>query len=358
MGDNIKSMCEDFDKEKFEEYINELVRQGVIANTGAVYDEFCDDSIETEHDSEFKKWYPFILKSLASARERYGIKSTYFFFKRHPNANGVAKKHADYYLIEIHSGTIFKLKKIFDFELPKDVLLDSFIQKVDVPVCELMYQFAFEFTFYHELGHLVQFSSDGNDGVIKQFTRGAYDYKKHLLEIDADTFSAVSLATHLIQYADKHRITSREDLMYLVKVSCSSILFYLVNFQASKDEIYYKESTHPHPVVRIFKIIGSIVGHLLQKFNIDFKEAMNETFTFYDAICQGINPSHNALLDQLTSKEILAISQYLNELGEGINRGDISSAMIKWNARVIKKDTGKSFKKKYVKSALSNKRTK
>ncbi len=91
----------------------------------------------------------------------YGIEPGLIFFNPNLSINAAANKVKEYYLITLNKGTVFKLLSTFNDN--PDILnikgLEKY-QKVnkksDYPLNKLMFQLCCHFTFYHELGHLIQ----------------------------------------------------------------------------------------------------------------------------------------------------------------------------------------------------------
>ncbi len=133
-------------------------------------------------------------------------------------------------------------------------LFDNLAPYLDTPINNLMYQAGCHYTFYHEMAHLIQKSDylglnmEENPQPIEFF-----DFNRHLLEIDADTFSALCLGTHIMQYSEKvfGENTSKVLVEALIILFSIPIILYLLSFEGNSKELYYRKSTHPHPAIRL-----------------------------------------------------------------------------------------------------------
>jgi hypothetical protein len=176
----------------------------------------------------------------------------------------------------MNMGTVVRLMEMFkdndnllNIEVHNDLIV--FEKLLDVPINVLMYQNLIHFTFYHELGHLIQKSDYLESGLFENIvTEEDFNFYRHVLELDADEYSTLSIGTHLIQYSDKifGKTVSKEQFENLVVINGCSIFLYLRNFYSNIYELYYFEKTHPHPTIRI----TSIIFTLIQYCNIGLKE--------------------------------------------------------------------------------------
>lgn len=129
-----------------------------------------------------------------------------------------------------------------------------------------MYQLTMHFTFYHELAHLIQNSEYLETYIYETPVEfKSFDLTKHRLELDADNFSGISIATQSQQYAIKQfggDLDSKK-MEALLVIFSSTLLIYLLSCTTTIEKLYYYENSHPHPIVRILNIILNII-HLLQ----------------------------------------------------------------------------------------------
>ena len=170
--------------------------------------------------------------------------------------------------------------------------------------------------------------------------KSAFSIENHLLEFDADQFSSLCIGAHTLQYVKKifgAKLTN-EQLEKIIILICSSALFYILSFRTNKHDIYYKENTHPHPVIRITCIVFHIVGYIFHSlkgegFNveIDIKEMVNKCLDFANKL--SVNKFKDYQIEDykdIIGRDALDITAYLNEIRE-LEAQDKTLASYKWN---------------------------
>lgn len=244
------------------EYVNEIVSE-----TEFKIEEIFDYSNSPYLDN-FSKVYEFYRKTLASNSERFSLNKSYILYLDNRSVNAKACSSEKYNIICINSGLIiFLIQNILEKKEIDEILkLDyqNVYNFLDNPINILMYQVSLHFTFYHELGHLVQKSEILKSYIYERPIESKhFNLKRHKLELDADNFSSFSIGTHIHQYAFKifgENLNSNQ-FESVLEIFCSSILLYFLSFESYKDEIYYEESTHPHPIIRILNVIITITNY-------------------------------------------------------------------------------------------------
>jgi hypothetical protein len=283
------------------EYENEI--KTVLDETDFKSEEIFDFA-DSPYAEELSKVFDFYKTTLTNNSSRFNLKKSYIFYLNNRSVNAKAGTTDKYNLICINAGLmIFLIQNIFEKDEIHE-LLHSDYNKIynflDNPIHILMYQVALHFTFYHELGHLVQNSESLKSFIFERPTEiKEYDLKMHKLEFDADTFSATSISAHIHQYAFKifgEELTSYQ-VESVIEVFSSSILLYFLSFEAYKEEIYYEESTHPHPIIRILNVILTISNYC--KNSPRLKE-------------KGIEINHNKIYDLTIRNAIKIESQIIN----------------------------------------------
>jgi hypothetical protein len=184
---------------------------------------------------------------------------------------GISNKH---FVITINLGLFkFCVENYYNNEdLTKyfQALYPETIMKFDNPVNILAFQICTQFTYYHELAHLFQFSTKKDDLQIQERndldTQVGFDKVKHILEINADTYASISVATHIEQYIDrtfKDNVTTNNTIETLV-FFCCCLLNYTLSFSKKTEDIYFDKNTHPHSFIRLLTSILNITNHLEQ----------------------------------------------------------------------------------------------
>lgn len=247
------------------------------------------DFLGTAGEEEYLESYNFYQEALAKHAD-YGVSPSYFYFKDSSDFNAKARKTKDnFYLIEINKGiteffyrclvTYFDLDN-FD-KLNKYKILESKLQN---PIGELMYQSIMHFTFYHELGHLIQFTESSEKDLNESLISGCkYSVEEHCEELDADLFASISVSTHIYQYFEKYfnGQPNKDSIESYISILTSSIFIYFLSFAEYRNGYYLKENSHPHPLVRIISATARITDyfeHLLKMKGIEIKIDQNEIF--------------------------------------------------------------------------------
>ena len=165
-----------------------------------IYD-FSGSAGENEFQSNFK-----FCQGALHLHKEYGIEPYYFYYRDFSEIDAKARKTQGHYLIGINRGIIefFYRTLVTYFNLQDYDEVYNYIEleeKLANPIGELMYQSILHFTFYHELGHLIQFSKKEIADLCESLIEGAdYSIDLHCEELDADLFASISLSTHFYQY--------------------------------------------------------------------------------------------------------------------------------------------------------------
>ena len=144
------------------------------------------------------------------------------------------------------------------------------INKFDNPINILAFQICTQFTYYHELAHLFQLSSQHDEMTIQERNNKEqtdnFDRTKHILETNADIYASISITTHIERYISKtfkDEVTIENTFETLI-VLCSCLLNYTLSFSEKVEEIYFDKYTHPHSFIRQLNAILNIVNHIEQ----------------------------------------------------------------------------------------------
>jgi hypothetical protein len=316
----------------------------LIENTKITNNYIFDYDISPYFD-EFDKTFSFYQETLKLNSKKYGISPNIIFYNNLKSSNAWAGKYNDYFIVSFNMGLIMNLIETFkeNEDLLKNASLTmiEFEKKLDSPIHQLMYENTVHFTFYHEMAHLIQKSDLLENKIFEHLDNsGGYSENNHLLELDADKFSSLSMGSHILQYAEKifGKEFTKEEFENLLLIFCSSIFLYLLSFESNKVNLYYEKYKHPHPIIRILVIIFTIVGYctesLKQKgviLNINTKDVINKTFGFCETISNQffqdnrINKFYTSL-----QEEGLEILTYIKKL-EQLSLHNKSLSVYKWN---------------------------
>lgn len=226
---------------------------------------------ETPQESKFQDFFS-LGKGAIRIAKMYGVERCHFVFKNDISINARAESVNSEGLILINSGLlVWLIQNFFEQDILHEELSVEYsyvISSFDIKVNHLMYQFNLQFAFYHELAHIIQKSELMKVGLNERADESKeFSYERHKLEIDADSFSSLSLSAHILQYAKKSfgDEIDADKVEALIALLVSSFMIYFLSLD-NESRVYYYEKTHPHPYVRVMNIITIIVGYLKKAF--------------------------------------------------------------------------------------------
>ena len=301
--------------------------------------DYADSIYNEEFDAIFSFYQEVLIRN-----SKFGIKPSILFFNADRNINAKAVKNGKHFIISFNAGTVVGLIQMFrEYE---DIILNEnqqiFESSLDNPINELMYQFAVHYTFYHEMAHLIQKSTFLELGMDENLTSN-HDFSelRHLLELDADEYSAISLGAHIIQYADNlfGATVTKDEIEELIVIGCSAILLYLLSFKTNRLDIYYEEHSHPHPIIRLNWIIFAIISYCENAYrkkaiqmSFNSGELMNKVLIFSRANIDKFFDGKDLISNyfQTIQQEALNIIRYYNKYEE-FKKDNRKLAVHKWN---------------------------
>lgn len=223
----------------------------------------CDifDFDETPNEDLYKRLYQFCRENLNIQIERKNIQHGCFLYSTdfRVNAHACCKDNNSYGII-INMGLIQSCieKYLYNTEL------NTFFEKkqpdlvltMNISLSYLIYQTNTLFTYYHELAHLFQFSKGATVTEFQERSNESDNFNivYHKLEINADTYAAICIATHIYQYINQ------ENVIFIIHLLCACLLDYLISFSHNAP-LYYKMYSHPHSLIRILNVMLSITDH-------------------------------------------------------------------------------------------------
>lgn len=309
------------------------------------------DFAETPNEELYKNYYIFCRENLDIQSAKYNIQPNIFLFRNAFSSNAKAFRTSENnFGIFVNIGLIgYCVDNLLNNENLNSYVDDLFpgtVDYLDIEVSKLAFQIATQFSYYHELAHLIQFSKKAGRFSLKERDEdcNAYDETKHILEINADTFASISIASHIQQYIEKSfgNNVSQQLVEETIVILGSCLLNYITSFYNDLQNIYFAEYSHPHPVLRIFNVILNITFHLnnspylLEKnIIIDSKKMSKDVFDFYkDLETNGVfNTKFSETLDAAANVKD-QIVQHLGMLIES-EVEDYFDAMEKWNEHII-----------------------
>lgn len=251
-----------------------------------------------EGADSFDDFYNFFRENLNT--NEFGIGRAYFYFIDDSNINAFATPRKNgFYLIGISKGLIeiFERKFITYFDIRvfknfKDVL--TLQEKLPDCIGKLMHQDLVLFTYFHELGHLIQFSSNEktNEKEEKLTGNGPFKIEDHVCELDADSFATVCISSYFIRYLEiNSSITlSIEEVKSHLCLTLSSLFIYFFSFVEFEENLYFEKYSHPHPLIRCINSVQQITTYVKEvlndkilNLNLDEEDIFMETFSLTKA---------------------------------------------------------------------------
>lgn len=183
--------------------------------------------------------------------------------------------------------------------------------------------FCITYLFYHELAHIIQlFKVKGNAKFTLQEQNSKekhFNIKNHIYEFDADLFGSGMSSKHLLEKI----INSNSQFETIMLFNNMTLLFFtianiIIEFNGNSiQSIYYKENSHPHPLIRILKCFGQISSSLNQNLNFP-NELLEATLERTRNMISQISYSDGRKVNfqELYSVNFDGISKYNDEIEE------------------------------------------
>lgn len=319
-------------KYKYTDTIEELKAKALVP-VGDIFEyEF------SEIKDIYQGYFQFCQENLTEECNDFDIQPAKFYYRTEYGINARAGLQSGYFIIGVNMQTIHSLYDLFyeknDIFETAPFLLENYkklIDKFDVPTGHLMFQLATLFTFYHERAHLIQKSDLLSTTLFEQPTatnEHEFSIERHVIEMDADLDASHNICFHLVEYfkkLDPNDKTS-ENLQKILSLGIASIFSYFLLYYKDSMKIYYKEYTHPHPLVRISYILDCFVRvaeiNLPGDFKIDLRKTIREGFIITDTFYRTVFSIE--LVDGFAGQfmnESGIVELYVNELlevGEGM----------------------------------------
>ncbi len=239
-----------------------------------------------------EQYFQFCQQNLSEECGEYDIQPARIYIRSDLKVNGYATRTANHSIVAINFGTIVTLFRFFTdnrsiFE--KDELKEYHQLDKHFDLDVLAFQLTTQFTYYHELAHLIQRSPISNQWVDELYTKyikegDGYSLDRHLYEFDADLFGSANEALHIIAYWQKlpSDLKTSENLGLLLSLGAGAIFSYFLFLMEKYSNIYYKAGNHPHPIVRISYMVDNFIKNAELNFpedvNLDSKVILTRAF--------------------------------------------------------------------------------
>lgn len=309
------------------------------------------DFRNTPSEEIFYNYYVFCRENLDINSAKFNLNPNAFAFKNFFDSNAEAKRtEQNAFGIFVNIGLlrycIENLKENDKLNQYCDEHFPQLVMHFDIKPSALAFQIATQFSYYHELGHLIQFSKKAENLALHERDVNCNDYHeiKHILEINADTYAAISIATHIVQYIEKSfgDNPSQDSIEDTIAFLCACLLNYMTSFYNDLANVYFKSYCHPHPILRLFNVILNINNHINEGFyeedenvKIDTKTLFKKVVDLYKDLEQDkvFETNFTAALEASAAVKD-KIVEYLGEL-IAFRTTEYFNAMDKWNEHVI-----------------------
>lgn len=282
----------------------------------------------------YGNYFEYCQEYLANYCQNYDIQPARVYFHNCYNVNARSANLNGYFVIGINMGTINYTYELFyeqnDTFEKNQSLSEGFKElsaKINIPFGFLMFHLATLFTFHHELAHLVQKSSLLKIGLAEQYAFLAnpnFNIETHVLEFDSDLHGADAICLQLLGHFKKlpsENQTGR-NLVKLLSLGIASIFSYFLLCFNINQNIYYREYSHPHPLIRISYVIEHFIHvaseNLPTNVKINSEKLAELGFVISDVFFKS-HQNYNQRVGEF-QKQFLekfdSIGNYINELLE------------------------------------------
>lgn len=240
--------------------VNNAIKYEIL-NKSNICDFWSDDL-----EDIVSKYYNFCRESLDKYSERIGIKPNVFIYSNDltPNARAGVNKDRTFAIIINKKLMVDCKERFLDNEKLNAYIEEKYkhvADNLDMKVSELAFQVATQFTFYHELAHLLQFTKNTEQIELYENVdiESEYSLEKHILEINADAFASVNIVVEIIEYLEEiiQKNSSIDELIIkdILIIVGICLLNHIISFYVKDLSFYIDEKKHPHPLLRMINII-------------------------------------------------------------------------------------------------------
>ncbi|WP_336959206.1 hypothetical protein [Chryseobacterium contaminans] len=255
----------------------------------------------TPNETLFSQFYGFCRENLEIQSGKIKITPNFFIFSNEFSVNATAIKTKNgIYGIKINLGLFaYCINNILNNSELDNYIKNEFqslFNLLDNPPSGLSFQIATQFTYYHELGHLMQLTKPLDKALAleeRPLDNSTYNIENHKLEINADTYASIAIASHIQQYAENIFGKDIDNLKIesLIKILLSSLLNYIASFSDDLSNVYLDEKSHPHPFIRMFSIGLNVIHYLNQSpflleknIKLNANQLNKDVFDFYEQL--------------------------------------------------------------------------
>lgn len=330
---NYQSICDD------------LVTAGHIDSENIWLPDNGEDEFEKNHTNDF---FYYTQNALLRDYADYAISPARFCYVNNDKLDAEAIYSNDCFSILINIGVIRNLRYLFEDNVAEDDFLQTLmgsVYTIDSSPDLFLQKIALIFIMEHERAHLAQFSqqlkldeaeyyaTNGNSTNYKKRKRtrkeaaegpDEFDFLNHLLEMDADLCGVSYIGSYILtRLEEKSGEVPYEQFHELFAIGLASImvLFHYWFHDSGPAPIYYKEDTHPHPVIRkayCWEHFLMILDNNEKRigFTVDINRIQEKSHLIESKILELNN--YSSLDPEVIRREAKGIREYLFTLSEGL----------------------------------------
>jgi hypothetical protein len=323
-----------------------FVKKELLLKHKVIEDIFNYQDFDSEIAEVYEYFEKFFQKSLEDYASIFNINDYCFYIKSNDTCNAFASRRKGYNIIGITNGYPILLKRKFDKEYFKYILLTGIINEkslskaycdleedADFDYSKFILDCSIKFTFNHEFEHILQLNYGHRDNYLlhENLEMTGFDLKKHAWEFDADRMASFEVLKYVFGIYRKLKARNDDKLKCLLFIGCASMiitqcLFYfgVINqlepkYSINKKGFYIKENSHPHLLVRCLNIIEFYFDNITDDFprlKIEPQELLNNTLAITKLYFDSLIPNQNIASHFFSDLEMYLydINQYNQEL--------------------------------------------
>ncbi|MFZ4929206.1 hypothetical protein [Chryseobacterium sp. Mn2064] len=286
------------------------------------------------------KYFEYRFNELFTEKaNQFKLKDCHFVIKNNSYCNAFAKTVKGYNIIGITTGYVVQMRNIFNQKnimhilsiglISDQQLLDAYGNLYNLENFELnkfMLNCSIQFTFSHELRHILQFNSSKisvDNYRNENLDQSTFEIKKHVWEFDADRTASFEVMKYIFEMKRKHKINDDNIFKCMLYTGLGSIFitktFFYFRLETSKlnlnkIDFYTKKYSHPHPIVRIFNIIDYFydnIADFFPKLNITKQDLLNNALGIIKLYFSYYQSNQNIIAEIFND-----IDNHLNEIND------------------------------------------
>jgi len=275
-----------------------------------------------------ENYFQFCQQNLSEECEEYNLQDARIYIRQLLEVNARAGRPNGHPVISVNFGTLPALFRLFTnhdnvFEQELFAEYAELNAASELPLDIISFQVCTQFTYYHELAHLIQFTPQPQNWIEEAYHQVddadlPFDLIRHVHEFDADLHGSSFMVNHLIHYWKKLPEAGRsaQNLELVLSMGMAGVFSYFIFLLQRYQKMYYAASTHPHPLVRISYILDNAVRHaeinLPDGAQLDSGAILQRAFRISDSLFKMIGQNLVEPFTELFMQEANEIINYVN----------------------------------------------